>query len=103
MRLAAAKQFAILLMVLAESSTYTGVPPHLTARPTHSVFLYSGALVIVLEKNHSYSGVIGNLSMPYLNSLAQKYELATQYSANAHHRFGNYFELTAGQIITNND
>jgi phospholipase C len=41
--------------------------------------------------------------MPYLNSLAKKYGLATQYYANTHPSIGNYFMLSAGQIITNND
>lgn len=41
--------------------------------------------------------------MPYLNSLASKYGLATQYYANTHPSIGNYFMLTAGQIITNTD
>ena len=36
---------------------------------------------VVLEENHSYSSVIGNPSMPYLNSLANTYGLATQYYA----------------------
>src|SRR6476661_10655032 len=63
----------------------------------------SNHVVVVLEENHSYSSVIGNASMPYLNSLAQKYSLATQYYANTHPSIGNYFMLSAGQIITNND
>ncbi len=58
---------------------------------------------IVVEENHSYSSVIGNPSMPYLNSLAAKYGLATQYYANTHPSIGNYFMLTTGQIVTNND
>ncbi len=58
---------------------------------------------IVLEENHSYSSVIGSSSMPYLNSLASQYGLATQYYANTHPSLGNYFMLTTGQIITNND
>lgn len=41
--------------------------------------------------------------MPYLSSLASKYAVATQYYADTHPSIGNYFELTAGQIITNND
>ena len=41
--------------------------------------------------------------MPYLNSLASQYGLATQFYANTHPSIGNYFMLTAGQIITNND
>jgi acid phosphatase len=58
---------------------------------------------IVVEENHNYSSVIGSSSMPYLNSLASKYGLATQYYANTHPSIGNYFELTTGQVITNND
>lgn len=58
---------------------------------------------MVLEENHDYSSVIGNSAMPYLNGLAQQYSLATQYYANTHPSIGNYFELTAGQIITNDD
>src|SRR5438270_2150941 len=60
-------------------------------------------VVMVLEENHSYSSVIGSASMPYLNSLANKYTLATNYYANTHPSIGNYFMLTTGQIITNND
>jgi|SRR5579872_6521855 len=62
-----------------------------------------GHVFLLIEENHSYSSVIGSSSMPYLNSLAQKYGLATQYFANTHPSIGNYFELTTGQIITNDD
>jgi len=41
--------------------------------------------------------------MPYLNSLARQYGLATQYYANAHPSIGNYFMMTVGDTITNND
>jgi hypothetical protein len=63
----------------------------------------SSHVFVVVEENHSYSSVIGSSSMPYLNSLASKYGLATQYYANTHPSIGNYFMLSAGQIITNND
>jgi len=58
---------------------------------------------IVLEENTNYSSVIGNKSMPYLNGLINSYGLATQYYANTHPSLGNYFMLTTGKIITNND
>ncbi len=58
---------------------------------------------VVMEENNNYSSVIGNSSMPYLNSLANTYGLGTQYYANTHPSIGNYFMLTTGQIITNND
>jgi acid phosphatase len=50
-----------------------------------------------------YSDVIGNVAMPYLNSLASTYGLATQYYADTHPSIGNYFMLTTGQTLTNND
>ncbi|HTM35128.1 MAG TPA: alkaline phosphatase family protein [Terriglobales bacterium] len=63
----------------------------------------SSHVFVVVEENHSYSQVIGSSSMPYLNSLANKYGLSTQYYANTHPSIGNYFMMTAGQTITNND
>jgi phosphatidylinositol-3-phosphatase len=71
----------------------TAVPPG--AQITH--------VFIVMEENHSYSDVIGNPQMPYLNSLAKTYSLAPGYYANTHPSIGNYFMLTTGQIITNDD
>lgn len=62
-----------------------------------------GHVVLVVEENHSYSEVIGSPSMPYLNSLANQYGVATHYYANMHPSIGNYFELTAGQTITGDD
>src|ERR1022692_3091687 len=58
---------------------------------------------IVMLENHSYSSVIGNSSMPYLNGLAHSYAYASSYYANTHPSIGNYFELTTGKIITNDD
>ena len=63
----------------------------------------SSHVFLLVEENHSYSQVIGNSSMPYLNSLANKYGLALKYYANTHPSIGNYFMMTTGQIITNND
>ncbi|HKT50355.1 MAG TPA: alkaline phosphatase family protein [Candidatus Angelobacter sp.] len=61
----------------------------------------SSHVIIVVEENHSYSQIIGNSNLPFLNSLASKYSLATQYYANVHPSIGNYFMLTTGQIVTN--
>src|SRR2546425_2350379 len=58
---------------------------------------------IVVEENNDYTSVIGSSSMPYLNGLAQQYGLATQYYANTHPSIGNYFMMTVGTIITNDD
>ena len=60
-------------------------------------------VVLVIEENHSYSEVIGNSSMPYFNSQAQKYGLAAQYFATAHPSIPNYLMLTTGQMETFDD
>ena len=69
----------------------------------HAQVPASQHVIVVVEENHNYSQVIGSSAMPYLNSLANQYGLATQYYANTHPSIGNYFMMTTGQIITNND
>ena len=63
----------------------------------------SSHVILVVEENHSYSQVIGNAAMPYLNGLASQYGLATQYYGDIHPSIGNYFMLTTGQIETIDD
>jgi acid phosphatase len=60
-------------------------------------------VVLVVEENHSFADVIGNSAMPYFNSLASQYGLATQYFANTHPSIGNYLMLTTGQMETTDD
>ncbi len=62
----------------------------------------SRVAIVVLE-NMAYSSVIGNPAAPYLNQLASQYGLATSYFANTHPSIGNYFMMTTGQVITNDD
>jgi acid phosphatase len=80
------------------SGSRSSVPP-----PVSGTVPQFGHVVLVVEENHNYSDVIGNSAMPYLNSLASQYGLATQYFANTHPSIGNYFMLTTGQTVTNND
>jgi phosphatidylinositol-3-phosphatase len=64
----------------------------------------SNHMVVVVLENRHYSEIVGNTgSMPYLNSLIQKYGLATNYYANTHPSIGNYFMMTTGQVVTNDD
>jgi hypothetical protein len=70
---------------------------------SHAQVPAASHVVIVVEENSNYSNVVGSSSMPYLNSLINKYGLATQYYANSHPSIGNYFMLTTGQILTNDD
>jgi len=62
-----------------------------------------GHVFILVEENHDYADVIGNPATPYLNRLAKEYGLATQYYANTHPSIGNYFMLTVGDTVTNNN
>lgn len=70
-------------------------PPPTTPRSNH--------VVLVMEENQSYSTVVGSSAWPNLNHLITTGALATHYYANTHPSIGNYFELTTGQILTNND
>jgi acid phosphatase len=79
-----------------KSSTPTPAPVPANVPSFSHVFL-------VVEENHSFTDVIGNSSMPYLNSLASKYGLAKQYFANAHPSIPNYLMLTTGQMETLDD
>jgi phosphatidylinositol-3-phosphatase len=59
-------------------------------------------VVVVVEENHSYS-TITSATMPWLTSVAAQNGLLTWYFALIHPSIGNYFDMTAGQTITNND
>jgi acid phosphatase len=54
-------------------------------------------------ENADYDSVVGSLNAPYLNSLISQGGLATTYYANTHPSVGNYFVLTTGQVVTNDD
>jgi phosphoesterase family protein len=58
---------------------------------------------IVAEENRSYEKIIGSPYLPYLNSLINKGGLATQFYANQHGSLEDYFWVTAGQKITDNN
>ena len=51
--------------------------------------------VFVLE-NHSYNEIIGNPDVPYLNHLARRHGVATQYYAVAHPSLPNYLAMISG-------
>ncbi len=68
--------------------------------PPPASSVHFGHVFLVVEENANYSNVVASPSMPYLNTLANQYGLATNYFADAHPSIPNYFELTAGQILT---
>ncbi len=98
---------AVLLALLASlgcgATPTSGTTISTSAPSAPGTVPHFGHVVLIVEENADYSAVIGGSSMPYLNSLASQYGLATQYYANTHPSLGNYFMLTAGQIVTTDD
>ena len=81
---------SLLAPILLSTAAVAAVPP-------------SNHVFVLMEENHSYESVIGNSAMPYFNSLARQYGLATHYYANSHYSIPNYMWLTAGAYVTMND
>ncbi|MFZ1995893.1 MAG: alkaline phosphatase family protein [Solirubrobacteraceae bacterium] len=53
-------------------------------------------VVWILMENEDFGSVIGSGSAPFINSLANTYGLATDYSAISHPSLPNYIALTSG-------
>jgi phospholipase C len=84
------------------SSPQSSTTPGSTPAPGSAVPQFAHVLVVV-EENHSFNQVIGNSVMPYFNQLASNYGLATQYYADAHNSLLDYFMLTTGATIAQDD
>src|SRR3954452_18174056 len=89
------------LLLVSCGGTGTGTPV-MSGSAGGSVPALNNVVVVVLE-NQDYSSIIGNPNMPFLNGLANSNALATQYFANTHPSIGNYFMLTTGGTVTNDD
>lgn len=90
----------VTLAVLQLACGSHGLGPQTTVPPSQPTFSH---VILVVEENHSYSDVIGSSAMPYLNTLASQYGLATQYFANGHPSMPNYLMLTTGRMETFDD
>jgi phospholipase C len=89
---------ALSLVACGGNAAFGGPPSTITTvTPTSGPAVEH--VVVVVEENHSYSQVIGNSSMPYLNGLASSYSLATNYYADIHPSLPNYFMLTTGSTV----
>jgi len=98
------RRFACLFIGLSLVQTGCGSSTHqANSPPGSSSDVQVQHVFIVVEENHSYSSVIGSSEMPYLNRLATTYAYAKGYYANTHPSIGNYFILTAGENVTNDD
>src|SRR6266853_2268855 len=87
----------------AGSSASAAFPMSIATPPAPPLTALFGHVFLVVEENHNYGDVVGSSSMPYLNGLMNQFGLATEYFANTHPSIGNYFMLTTGQILTNDD
>lgn len=91
-----ATRFLLRAGVLAAAACGEPAAPSVTV-PLH------GHVFIVVEENTNYASVVGTSAMPYLDTLIAGNGLATQYYANTHPSIGNYFMMTVGQVVTNDD
>lgn len=91
---------SLLVLLFTAGVLFAQVPSEVTKNLAN---LQVQHVFIVMEENHGWNSVVGNQQMPYLNGLMQQYSVAQGYFADTHPSIGNYFMLTTGQIITNND
>ena len=94
--------FSILLCICGVGNGLAGNVGNGSGGGSATIPLVQHVAILLLE-NADYSDVIGSSKMPYLNSLASQGGLAAKYYANSHPSIPNYFILTTGQAITNDD
>jgi phosphatidylinositol-3-phosphatase len=95
------KATAVVLLLILMAGAFTGVgasasyrrrPCRGTKPPQH----WRHVVWVVLE-NHSYDQIMGSSAAPYLNRLARKCGLATNFHAMAHPSLPNYLAMTSGR------
>ncbi|MGH2891941.1 MAG: alkaline phosphatase family protein [Solirubrobacteraceae bacterium] len=70
--------------------------PHVRRQPNARHRHTIQHVVWILMENKDYSSVLGSGSAPYVNRLAHRYGVATNYSAISHPSLPNYIALTSG-------
>ncbi len=84
----------------AGTPVVTPAPTNPPAPPTSPPPPTIKSVVLVVLENKSYGQIIGDTAdMPYLNSLAKQYALATNYYADGVESLPNYFMLTVGDTV----
>jgi hypothetical protein len=74
-------------------TTTRPLPPPTTAPPAPAA---KGHVMVIVMENQGYSDIIGNSSLPYINSLANTYVSLTNNYAMGHPSLPNYMEMTSG-------
>jgi acid phosphatase len=94
----AAEKKADLHNCTSSAASPSGTPASSPVLPARAVPAFSHVVVIVME-NKDCGDVIGNEQAPFLNALAHRYALATDYFAVTHPSLPNYLSLTGGSTF----
>jgi phosphatidylinositol-3-phosphatase len=81
-----------------QSTGLSSLPPSPASQPSAPHVATRQVWWIILE-NHEYGSIIDNPQAPYLNGLAARYGLATNYYATSHPSEPNYVALVAGSTL----
>jgi hypothetical protein len=57
--------------------------------------------IVIMMENRAYNQIIGSQYTPYINQLANTYNLATNYYATTHPSLANYLDVIAGSSFGN--
>src|SRR5579862_3863267 len=58
-------------------------------------------IMVIVEENNGYGAIIGNSQLPYINSLARTYGLATNWWDVSHPSEPNYLAMISGSVWDN--
>ena len=87
------------LALIALIAALPGLAAARTATPSASAVPNFRHIFVIVLENHSYGDIIGNAKLPYLNSLAKDYGLATASYSVTHPSLPNYLALTGGDTF----
>ena len=94
----AAEERADLQNCTSAAGSGSGAEASAATPPAGAVPAFSHVVVIVME-NKDCGDVIGNDQAPFLNALARRYALATNYFGITHPSLPNYLSLTGGSTF----
>jgi phosphatidylinositol-3-phosphatase len=80
----------LVCLVWAGGVVASSAPPAVTSAPTQP------HIMVIVEENTEYGGIIGSSNAPYINSLATTYASAASWFAVQHNSLNDYLELLSG-------
>jgi predicted small lipoprotein YifL len=89
----------VLAVTLAGCGAKAGAPLDLPSSPADLPRSNASHVVVIVMENREYGEVIGDASSPYVNGLAGRGALATNYYAIGHPSLPNYIALLAGSQL----